>query len=425
MTAGPADERGSDGSARAAGSTSTAETAESDSTADATGTTGALNPAEAFKQLGNETRVDVVRTLAEEGPCSFSTLFERSDRDTSAGFAYHLRQLADGFVRQREDEQWELTAAGREVARAVQAGLFADSADVTVDLVDACPVCRERGLTLDAIDGVAEIACQECDNAILKLPLPPSGYTRDAASIPDALDAYHRNRIRTFADGICPDCGGTVTTTVEQVPPEGSPEQADGDHGDHPNPVQCRFACEGCGASLDCPVTLAVRDHPAVVSFYEYRGEDVGGRPLWNVGPEWRERVVSTEPWCLLVSTRLGDDVLDLYVDREGVVRAHRQRQVEGETCSAEQPGRYDSAGEGNSAARVPATPDARARSSVRDWYRRGTSRSRRPVPRPRRSRQRRGRRPPASRSRPDGSNASGRRGYRVGPRLPIRERRR
>ncbi|PSP28650.1 ArsR family transcriptional regulator, partial [Halobacteriales archaeon QH_2_65_14] len=169
MTAGPADERGSDGSARAAGSTSTAETAESDSTADATGTTGASNPAEAFKQLGNETRVGVVRTLAEEGPCSFSTLFERSDRDTSAGFAYHLRQLADGFVRQREDEQWELTAAGREVARAVQAGLFADSADVTVDLVDACPVCRERGLTLDAIDGVAEIACQECDSAILKL----------------------------------------------------------------------------------------------------------------------------------------------------------------------------------------------------------------------------------------------------------------
>jgi hypothetical protein len=48
-------------------------------------------------------------------------------------------------------------------------------------------------------------------------------------------------------------------------------------------------------------VTAGVLDHPAVVSFYCDHGADVSDRPLWNVGPEWRERLVSTDPWCVLV----------------------------------------------------------------------------------------------------------------------------
>ena len=76
-----------------------------------------------FGALGSETRMGIVRTLFEaerdEGaPATrpFSALFEASDEETTAGFAYHLRQIAGEFLRQRDDERYELTDAGRAAA---------------------------------------------------------------------------------------------------------------------------------------------------------------------------------------------------------------------------------------------------------------------------------------------------------------------
>ena len=48
-------------------------------------------------------------------------------------------------------------------------------------------------------------------------------------------------------------------------------------------------------------MTAGVLDHPAVVSFYRDHGADVSDRLLWNVGPEWCERLVSMDSWCVLV----------------------------------------------------------------------------------------------------------------------------
>ncbi|MFO7881071.1 MAG: hypothetical protein R6U52_00870, partial [Kosmotogaceae bacterium] len=114
-----------------------------------------ITPATAFQQLGNEVRVDIVRHLGSEGPASFSTLFDRSESDSSAGFAYHLRQLDGQFLRQRDDERWELTSPGREAARAVLSGRFTNSADrESLSLSEPCPRCREPALCLSVSDGV-------------------------------------------------------------------------------------------------------------------------------------------------------------------------------------------------------------------------------------------------------------------------------
>lgn len=285
-------------------------------------------PAAAFQQLGNETRVDIVRQLYAEGPCTFSSLFEASQSDSSAGFAYHLRQL-DQFVRQREDERWELTAAGREAARAVQSGNFterADHGDVPVD--EACPLCDEYDLSLTVSDSVASVSCGACDASIMRLSCPPSGFREDE-DLPGTLDTYHRHRLRTFAEGVCPDCGGRVETTATTVTPEGGDD-------DVPAVAQLECTCTRCTASFDYPVTLAVLDHPAVVSFYDDHGQTLADRPVWNVGSEWRERVLSTDPWCLLVSTQLDDEQLELYVDGEGTVREHRRHCKDRASSSAE-----------------------------------------------------------------------------------------
>lgn len=277
-------------------------------------------PAAAFQQLGNETRLDVVRRLSADGPCSFSDLFAASDSDSSAGFAYHLRQL-DQFVRQRDDERWELTAAGREAARTVQAGDFtADVDHEEVALDETCPLCREATLELSVSGGVTEVTCTGCGESVVRLSFPPGGLRREEDGLPGALDTYHRNRISTFADGVCPDCGGHVETTPQPVPPA--------DEGTDETPQVAQFTCEctRCTASVDCPATIAVLDHPAVVSFYDDHDRDVTEQPVWNVGSEWRERVVSTDPWCLLVSTRLDDELLELYVGDDGTAHAHRRR---------------------------------------------------------------------------------------------------
>lgn len=88
----------------------------------------ALAPSEAFQTLASEVRVAVLVELLSaegsgEGPLSFSELQSAAGADSSAGFAYHLRQLSDHFVSQGEDG-YGLTPAGRRAAEAVVAGTF-------------------------------------------------------------------------------------------------------------------------------------------------------------------------------------------------------------------------------------------------------------------------------------------------------------
>jgi len=93
---------------------------------------GGLAPSEAFQTLASEVRVTVLVELlaaerADETPLSFSALQSVADVDSSAGFAYHLRQLSGQFVRQREDG-YTLTPAGRRAAELVLDGAFSGGA---------------------------------------------------------------------------------------------------------------------------------------------------------------------------------------------------------------------------------------------------------------------------------------------------------
>jgi DNA-binding transcriptional ArsR family regulator len=316
--------------------------------ADITGEVGAADAAEpaeaaaseAFQALGGETRVGVLRTLADGEPRAFSELFAASDEDTSAGFAYHLRQLAGRFVRQRDDDRYELTDAGRAAVRAVESGAFTERVERDpVGLGEDCPLCGERALVASVTDNVSEVACESCGAVLMGLSLPPSGYAdRDEEALPAALDATFRRRVGAFADGVCPDCAGTVEATTDAVVPaefdgagttagsEG--DSADGVLGDDPVAVQAAFACETCRAGLRCPVTLTVLGHPAVAAFYHDHDRDPGERPVWNVGDEWRESLVSREPWCVRVSAQLDGEALFVYVADDGTVLGHRREAV-------------------------------------------------------------------------------------------------
>ena len=281
--------------------------------------TGAAS--DAFSTLGGETRLAVVRALSRDAPQSFSALFDATDEDTSAGFAYHLRQLTGRFVRQRPDERYELTDAGRSAARAVRAGTFTTSVEHdAIDVADDCPLCGQCALVATVADNATRVGCSDCDTTLVRLSFPPSGYeSHDTDELPAALDTHHRRRIDTFDDGVCPDCASPVSATVEPAVDDDQSTLSSDSSNVH-CPVQVVFECETCGSGLLCPVTLTLLDHPSVVAFYHDHDRDVHDRPVWNVGREWRERVVSRDPWCIVVSVRLGDEELVLYVAGDGRV---------------------------------------------------------------------------------------------------------
>ena len=298
-----------------------------DESADAAAPAGAeatpYAASDAFAALGNDVRTSVLESLVEREPLTFSDLLEAAPVDTSAGFAYHLRQLDGRFVR-KDDEGYRLTHAGRRAARAVRAGALTGSvAFDPIDLEDPCPVCGEDGLRAGCADGDVTVACEGCGRSILTLPLPPGGSDEPPEALLESVDRHTRSRLALASRGNCPECAGSVEAELARPPDRlladlaGAGAEEKTEETEATTRAQARVSCPTCGWRLATPVVLAVIDHPAVVAFYHEHGHDVRDRPVWNVGEEWRETVLSTDPWCVRVSTSLDDEVLSLLVGRD------------------------------------------------------------------------------------------------------------
>ena len=291
------------------------EGAAGDGGADADDATATLDADDAFAALGDETRLRTVRELAAaERPLGFTELFERVVDDPSkpsAGFAYHLRTLNGRYVDTDDDGNYRLTFAGRQAARAIAAGVYTERVDREPEGIEGdCPVCGAAALEARVADNHVAVACVDCGTELLALPFPPSGVRgRDTAEALDAFDAYHRARLRQLGDGVCPDCAGRAHGRIAFVEPTGLPDVADGES----RPVVAG-ACGECDFSVRVPVSVALADHPTVVAFLADHGVDARERPLWNLGPEWSEAVLSTDPPAVRVSVTLDGESLRLLV---------------------------------------------------------------------------------------------------------------
>jgi hypothetical protein len=92
---------------------------------------GDLAPSDAFQKLASDVRVAVLVALyrAErdgDAAPSFAEVQDLVGSDSSARFAYHLRQLDGHFVR-KTPNGYELTPAGRRAAKAVLSGTFTNN----------------------------------------------------------------------------------------------------------------------------------------------------------------------------------------------------------------------------------------------------------------------------------------------------------
>lgn len=92
---------------------------------------GDVAPSDAFQKLASDVRVAVLVHLYRverdgDGAPSFADVQDLVGSDSSARFAYHLRQLDGHFVR-KAPNGYELTPAGRRAAKAVRSGAFTNN----------------------------------------------------------------------------------------------------------------------------------------------------------------------------------------------------------------------------------------------------------------------------------------------------------
>jgi hypothetical protein len=272
--------------------------------------TDCVAPAEAFSIVGNETRLAILEALWEADcePVRFSRLRERVGLRDSAQFNYHLDKLTDQFVRKRE-EGYELRTAGAKVVQAVLAGSFNQHPELEPFPVEG--ECVDCGGPLEAryADERLAVRCRDCGRRHGDYPFPPGGLNdRTREEIVEAFDQRVRHLHCLAKDGVCPECGGRMETTLREDERCCLGVALRADH-----------VCQQCGHELCSAPGLALLDQSDVVAFHRDHGVDLGRTPYWQL--EWcvgdeAATVRSTDPWRVEVAIDLDGDLTVVAVER-------------------------------------------------------------------------------------------------------------
>lgn len=290
---------------------------------------------EAFKLLGNETRLAILLALwteyepfTTETAIAFSELRERVGNPDSGQFNYHLGKLTDHFVLHTE-HGYELSQAGFHVVSAVLAGIGATEVTLEPVAVDAeCPLC-DASVEVSFEQELVAARCTKCEGIwedetdssglLFRFSLPPTALEdRTPGEIFGATLTYNFHRLASFRRGVCPRCAGTVDRTVDVC--------EDHDHGASPCSV-CRrrhlsevmTVCTRCKASIRDPAVMAALIHPAVTAFYHDHGviHQFDSWEAFTRGQTLRETLVSTDPLRVRITIPCGGDELQVMLDED------------------------------------------------------------------------------------------------------------
>lgn len=267
----------------------------------------ALEPADAFSLVGNETRLAILEALWQlEEPATFTQIHEEVGTDTSSRFNYHLGQLTGQFVRQT-DTGYELRTAGRRVVQAVLAGSFTDHPTRDLDIDDPCVRCGAE-LVARYDDEKLRIRCPDCGHGHGRYSFPPGGlHGRSDAEVLAAFDQRVRHLHCLAKDGVCPACGGRVETSIE----EGEPCCLGVE-------VRANHVCQQCDREVCSAVGLALLDQSDVVAFYDDHGVSLSEVPYWQL--PWcvdddAVTITDHDPLRVTVTMTAGDETLEVTLD--------------------------------------------------------------------------------------------------------------
>jgi DNA-binding transcriptional ArsR family regulator len=281
----------------------------------------ALDPEEAFKIVGNETRLrilDAIWDAKEEGPPGFAELRERLGRPDSGQFNYHLKKLREAGFIEKVGERYHVRHAGLEVVWAVRSGYLTDRPEIgTFETTGRCYACEEP-LHARYADEFFFVECSACDRLHSMGWFPPNALAERTPE--EALLTYervHRANNGLAAEGICPKCNGRVERTLARNWSE-APIRSPYFDPELDGALRIWLVCSQCSAYFTLTPGKAVLDHPAVVGLYREHGIDLGEVPRWELPWTLDESVVeivSEEPFRLRLTVKCEGDEVVLTLD--------------------------------------------------------------------------------------------------------------
>lgn len=302
---------------------------------------GAAGPraVEAFKRVGDETRLAILLALweayepfADDNALSFSELLDRVDYDTSGNFSYHLQKLEGHFVESTPDG-YRLQQAGHKIVRAVVAGTGLTDTTLPPTEIDVdCVMCGEP-LAITYENEQLYTVCKACEGkfapddekppgTIMGFAFDPAGLSRSSAEEIFAASVFRAMQKFTMQmGGLCPECSGPVDGSMHVCEDHSS----DGicSNCGRKDEIQARWVCTVCKNAGHGPPGGNLVLHPRVVAFYADHGLDIGYDTndfetvvrVLRAMSEHRQELVSTEPLRVRVTIRYGGDKLRLLVD--------------------------------------------------------------------------------------------------------------
>ncbi|EMA41776.1 winged helix-turn-helix domain-containing protein [Halobiforma nitratireducens] len=291
----------------------------------------AERPADPFKALGNETRLEILRVLYDRGQASsevtgsvvpYSELRDAVGIADKGNFNYHLRQLDDRFL-ERDDGGYRLTFAGFEIAKVIDLDAWRSH--------EPCgPTTIEDGagetepLTAVYEDSVVKI--RRGDETLYAHAVRPAGAADRGLELPRLLEVaatLWRHTSEQLLAGICPYCQATVERSLHTDDEETT--------GGNASPWSYTFdaTCTECGPLGGSHVGVVPITHPGVISFCWERGLDLTERPAWSLPfvDDAAVTPVADDPVELRVDIELEGDRLAVFVDDDATV-VDLQREV-------------------------------------------------------------------------------------------------
>jgi len=276
-------------------------------------------PDDAFSVLGNETRVEILRVMAErtgriseQETLSFSEIYDNVGIGDSGQFNYHLDKLQDHYI-QQTDSGYRLSNTGWEVVWAIRAGTFRDEPEREFDAPGTCYACGDSVLRARVENGWFAVRCGACNVLLTSNPLPPAVFeTRTPDEVISVYDSVVRHRAGLVADRVCLKCCGLMEATViEDTLEEWDLEAVP------------RFTCAHCEYWYHPPFGLLLVNHPKVKAFFRERGVDLEEPPFWDipvcVDPSFTT-VRSRDPWRVDVTVTENGEQLRVVFDGNAAV---------------------------------------------------------------------------------------------------------
>lgn len=302
---------------------------------------------EAFKILGNDTRLaillalwdaqdhDPAQTKPTRATVSYSELKERIGVRDSGHFNYHLGKLTGTFV-ESSDEGYELKTPGEQILHAVLAGTLMDHSSFRDEPLDvACYRCG-ASTVVDYREGMLIERCTSCEGKWHSPDAPPGmisgGYLPPVGLENRSPQEFHRTgntwiRYRLFSmmEGVCPDCSGTVTASINGC--------EDHDTADETVCVACGslfeiqwlFVCDVCKLGWRTPGAAPIYTELGVSVFFHEHGLDPNA--LYDASAlailhDAVDRVAirSEDPVEVVVTVELDGDRLDVTLDGDARV---------------------------------------------------------------------------------------------------------